>query len=189
MSISITITDPTNEEALRIADYLYELAGFGKSITPTEPDPTATSRLVEVFRNSPGFVSEAAPVVPIPVENQMPLIAPAASVTPETHDIDGVAWNAEIHASTKSKTADGRWRAKRNTTGAAPAAPAAPVAPSGAMTFPQLMQRITQGIASNAFTHDKVKAALALAGCESLPALASQPNLIPVVCANLAIAA
>lgn len=115
MSISITITDPTNEEALRIADYLYELAGFGKSITPTEPDPTATSRLVEVFRNSPGFVSEAAPVVPIPVENQMPLIAPAASVTPETHDIDGVAWNAEIHASTKSKTADGRWRAKRNT--------------------------------------------------------------------------
>ena len=123
MSISITITDPTNEEALRIADYLYDLAGYGKTVAPTEPDPTATSRLVEVFRNSPGFVSEAAPVVPIPVENQMSLIAPVAPVAPETHDIDGVAWNAEIHASTKSKTADGRWRAKRWPTSGAKGTP------------------------------------------------------------------
>ena len=65
MSISITITDPTNEEALRIADYLYDLAGYGKTVTPTEPDPTATDRLVEVFRNSPGFVSESAPAAPV----------------------------------------------------------------------------------------------------------------------------
>ena len=182
MSISITITDPTNEEALRIADYLYDLAGYGKTVTPTEPDPTATDRLVEVFRNSPGFVSESAPAAPV---------APTASVTPETHDVDGVAWNPDIHASTKSKTADGRWRAKRNTTPTAPTAPTAPAAPTAPTangpTFPQLMQRITAGIADRAFTHDTVKAALSLAGCTSLPELASRPDLIPAVAANLAI--
>ena len=38
--IRIEITDPTREEALRLADYLYELAGYGAAVEPT-PAETA----------------------------------------------------------------------------------------------------------------------------------------------------
>lgn len=38
-------------------------------------------------------------------------------------DADGVAYDAAIHSSTRSKTIDGRWKARRNRTGAAPPPP------------------------------------------------------------------
>lgn len=95
----------------------------------------------------------AAPAVPPPPADAVPP-APPASMPPSAataptaapaveRDSAGMPWDARIHASSKSKIADGTWRSKRNVDdalratveaelkgAAAPAAPAAPATPA-----------------------------------------------------------
>lgn len=97
MSISITITDPTDEEALRIADYLYDIAGYGKSIRDLTP-----------------------------AESSAALKTHVESLTAEPHestggegsasDIDsaGMKWDERIHASSRAVVKDGTWRMRKN---------------------------------------------------------------------------
>lgn len=54
-------------------------------------------------------------------------------------DSEGVEWSEELHASTKTKTADGRWKKRR---GAAKAETTTP-AKSGAVTLDQYKEAIT----------------------------------------------
>jgi len=68
-------------------------------------------------------------------------VAPAAPEAPAPTvelDSEGQPWNAELHASTKAKIADGTWRKKRGAAPDAPAvaAPVAPPAPTPAATVP-----------------------------------------------------
>lgn len=65
---------------------------------------------------------------------------------------------------------------------APPAAPAAPAEPQGAITtFPALMSRIT----SAGITQERASAAAKNQGLPSLPLLATRPDLIPAVAAEL----
>jgi len=106
-------------------------AGFGTPAPVQQPTAAA-----EPAATVPGFgtpapaqqpVATPAPEQPVagfgtPAPVQQP-VAPAAESGVEL-DIDGVAWNEELHAGTKTKTADGRWKKKRGAgkTSPAPAA-------------------------------------------------------------------
>ena len=58
---------------------------------------------------------------PAEVEQICDLEKVAEPAEPEV-DADGVEWDGELHASTKTKTADGRWKKKRNVKKAEPEA-------------------------------------------------------------------
>jgi hypothetical protein len=85
-------------------------------------------------------LTPAAPLAPLPPP------APPAALGPiplppgvaVERDSAGVAYDAAVHSSTRSKTIDGKWKARRNRTSAAaaPAAPVAPVAPPAAPIAP-----------------------------------------------------
>lgn len=68
-----------------------------------------------------GAVVQAAPLVPAAAPTAQPAsIAPSAATAPTAapaveRDSTGLPWDARIHASTKSKTKEGVWTAKRNT--------------------------------------------------------------------------
>ena len=82
----------------------------------------------------------------------------------EDLDSDGHAWNPELHASTKSKNADGTWKKRRGTAQAAaetvaqddaatlvpvqpaPPAPPAPAAPTAEPIMPKIFALITSQI-------------------------------------------
>jgi hypothetical protein len=95
---------------------------FGKQPAPAAPPPL-------VVAETPAPVPPAAAVFTAPP-------APAAAPPmPEVElDSEGQPWNAELHASTKAKIADGTWRKKRGATPEAP--PAAPPAPAPAAVAP-----------------------------------------------------
>src|SRR4030042_1806658 len=75
MSIVITVTDPTRDEALRLADYFFEIAGYGKSagVTSHRFEPNA-ARQSEILKqhiedlaadgDDEGEEPETAPVEP-----------------------------------------------------------------------------------------------------------------------------
>jgi hypothetical protein len=64
---------------------------------------------------------------------------------------------------------------------------AAPIA-SPSNLFPALMRRITEAFTSGALTQATIQQAVAKAGVPSLPMLASRPDLIPAVAAELGFA-
>jgi hypothetical protein len=134
MSIQITITDPTRDEALRLADYLYDLAGYGKkdgivahqfTATPAQVADQLKSQIeaisrtpVTEFIDSNGAtctVSEIAASSFAPAIQPPP---PAAGVSlPLAHlpvDSAGHTWDERIHASSKAVVSDGTWRLRRN---------------------------------------------------------------------------
>lgn len=50
-------------------------------------------------------------------------------------DADGAVWDARLHSSSRTKTADGRWKKRRGSADLPPPAPAATMAPSPAATM------------------------------------------------------
>lgn len=104
-----------------------------------------------------------APTVAIVDEAHLKIPAPAA----EELDSAGHAWSADLHASTKSKNADGTWKKRRNTGkdskqeveemlaeehSPAPAVPAAPPLPPAAPTAEPIMPKIFALITSQIVT-------------------------------------
>ena len=82
--------------------------------------------------------------------------APSTADVSGEVDADGHAWDANLHSSSKKKTASGHWVKRRgaaaSTATAAPVLPpvtptAAPVLPT-AQDFPSLLTRVQQGVAS-----------------------------------------
>lgn len=112
--------------------------------TLEEPTPAADMDPVQAFATSAADPVDLDPAqafaTPVPTSPATPvadgIIAPSAET-----DTDGLPWDARIHASTKGKNADGRWKARRNTPADTVAAvtaelralmgvPAAPVGPT-----------------------------------------------------------
>lgn len=79
----------------------------------------------------------ATPITIIePVEDNRQDRVPAVHVEEQAEELDsaGHTWNAELHASTKSKNADGTWKKRRGSAQAEP--PAVPDAPAAAPPLP-----------------------------------------------------
>lgn len=172
-------------------------------VVPPPPATVATT----VVPSPP--VPTPAPVAPAPS-------APAAPTSPvggvET-DTDGLPWDARIHAGTKNKNADGRWKAKkgindpalvervkaelRQVMGTAPAPVAAPM-PAPAVTvnapavptpnidtFVALVGRAAAAMNAGKITQDEVNAIAARWGVVSLPLAANRPDLVPSIAAEI----
>ena len=157
--------------------------------------------------------AEAFALTPPPVVLDVPpTAAPAAVIPPppppaadgaEELDSAGHAWNADIHASSKAKVADGTWRKRRGgpsetAEAAAPVAPPAPPAPSappappatvaeaGAVTFTEAMVKITAAMGAGKITFEGVAAACQNNGLPAgLPSLSEHPGKVAAVLATL----
>lgn len=92
---------------------------------PPMPDPASapSTAAADLFSTAPAVpvagipLPPGAAIPPVPAVPATPPVAPPAPAAPANLadvDKDGLPWNAEIHASTKAKNADGRWRQKRN---------------------------------------------------------------------------
>lgn len=131
----------------------------------------------------------------------------AAPLDIESRDSTGALWDPELHASSKALTKDGKWRARRNsgeapppppvtavpppppppTAAVAPPPPPPAVAPpppppppsAPAITFAQMMTKLTPGFGDGSLTMLDVNQALGRIGLPNLPALSQAPHLIP----------
>ena len=110
--------------------------------------------------------------VTVTVENteNVSASAVAAAVTGEL-DSAGQPWNAELHASTKSKNADGTWKKRRG---------AAPLVAQSDSAAEQATQAVAEAIAANpggAVVHDEVQVS-------ALPPLPPTPPTASLVTMN-----
>ena len=93
---------------------------------------------------SAGPTGVPLPPPPPPVSGTVLAVAPVSIPAPPgpqpgaDRDIDGVAWDRNLHTSTKAKTIDGRWKPRkpRSPTPPAAPAPAAPLGPMGGVSIP-----------------------------------------------------
>lgn len=240
MTITVTVTDPTQDEARLLSDYFAAIERSHIDETPASVAPLRVNQHIPADYVERLHDTIAAPLPPVTEQEDeafasidtaaifgtgagvaLPPVAQEERVAPGvTADAAGMPWDGRIHASTRSTVAGGVWRLKKGVDEAlvasvtaelraamaAPAAiappPAAPVvapppapgitvAPpppaSGAMTFPQLMLRITS-MTPGAETQARVTQAVQSAGLPSLPMLASRPDLVPAVAAALGVA-
>jgi hypothetical protein len=141
------------------------------------------------------------------------VVAPAPVVEPvviddtvEDIDSEGVVWDAEIHAPSKTKNKDGTWRAKRATKADEPAPvapvvahlvvdpvvvtpaivipqPVAPVAPT--LTFADLMTLISRKMGEGKLTPAKLGELQVQFSVENISMLSASPEMIPAVYATV----
>ena len=160
---------------------------------------SATSSPAEVFGGPPALPAlPALPPVPAPpaAASSPPSAATAPTGAPAFDlDKDGMPWDSRLHAGTRTKNADGTWRALRKP--AAPkvdveadlkaglaAPPAAVPPPSGTVgeNFAQYMARIGPLFAADAGKATAaMAAALAPCGLAHIGQLAARADLIPEV--------
>ena len=103
MSISITITDPTD------VDMALLMSMFSKSYGVAGPNDTSQMATVEV--------QDEAIIQPPPQTLDVDeCITGVIPPPPQTLDVDvnGEVWDAEKHSASKSKLSDGTWRMRRN---------------------------------------------------------------------------
>ena len=178
----IVVSNLTAEEAGR-SHAAIEAALSGPPAQPAEAAVPATGNPENLARRTIKMVGvdEAGsfPVLPAP---------PATAL-----DANGLPWDARLHAGTKTKNADGTWRALRKP--AAPRAdveadllaglaarPAAVPPPPGTETFAQYMARIGAMFATNPEkAMVAMSAALAPCGLTHVGQLAGRADLIPEV--------
>lgn len=183
-------TDEYVEPPLEVRKEILKEEGFDIAIT----DPIVETPVAEdVFAPSP--IAEAASQA---VQGVLEEIAEVPSV-----DSRGMPWDERIHASTKTQNANGQWKNKRgvdkallesveaemlgttpvraDTTVEPDPAPAPTPAPTEITTFAQLMQAVATGGLEPLTVTNAVKSV----GLESLPLLATRPDLIPAVVAVL----
>lgn len=163
----------------------------------TPPPPAAETDIQQTMQQYWGTTAVAAPVA-APVTDVVPLQTPPAIET----DADGVPWDGRIHSSSKARTADGRWRARRGVSDEAaakvaeelkaaknvPAPTPAPETPTGSITFAQFMRLATTKLAASPGYAAEILNACVAVGLPNLPALASRPDLVPGVAKTLGLA-
>jgi len=117
------------------------------------------------------------------------VVAPAPIVEPvvvddaaEELDSEGIVWNAEIHAPSKSKNKDGTWRAKR---APAPVVAAPVVAAPVMVTFNDLMALVSRKMAEGKITPAKLGEIQVQHGVENISMLSTSPEMIPAVYATV----
>jgi len=168
-------------------------------------EQVVTPPAAEVF----GMVTTPPTPFPYPTVEQtlasQPIILAVPSAPIAELDVNGVAWNADTHSSTRTKNKDGTWRVKRNT-GAkddmppappvvvAPPAPpvvaatppAPPTAPAaGPTTFKELMTALNPLMSGGKIDFQSVASACQMNGVAALPALNANPSAIPAVWATI----
>lgn len=141
MSIQIIITDPTRDEALRMADYLFALAGYGKKdgivshtfkTTPAQVGEQLKSHVESMARTPAASINsstgqttgtlqttddDSTGVTHAPSSAATSVGAPPPpSAIPKgiLADSAGHAWDERIHASSHAVVSDGTWRLRRN---------------------------------------------------------------------------
>ena len=138
MTITISFTGAESVVQRRAAlNALVAYAAAFNDIGADAPDVGKPAPAPEAPTPVPAAAAAFTPPAPAPV-------APPPAPQPEAAvelDSEGQPWNAELHASTKAKIADGTWRKKRGAAPEAPPAPPAP-APAGAMTFATFMAKV-----------------------------------------------
>lgn len=98
---------------------------------PPPAPPIAAAALFSTVHAAPlDGVMTNVPPPPVPSVPAPPAPSAPAPVTDPALDVNGVAWDAAKHSSTKAKNVDGTWRARRNL-GAAVVPPVAPPPASG----------------------------------------------------------
>ena len=147
---------------------------------------------------APPEIPAAAP--PPPAAPEVPATVPAGPAV--ELDIDGIPWDARIHATTKSKTKDGRWKKMRGsdpvlveavraellaaTTTPDPAVPATVPAPPADVsttptTFPGIVAIVTEKQTLELLTVQEIQTVMEAHGLPSFPALATKQELIPAI--------
>jgi len=168
MSVTITITDPTKDEALRVADYLYDLAGYGRKgadVTPLDgPVHTVWSESYD------SAAAEHAPGVPVDTAQVFGSGSPDPIQVGATQELDsaGLPWDARIHASSRAKIADGTWRMKRGVDDATVAAVTAELK-GAALVEKEIDAKVYIGDASGIYN----------LGEEVIPGVNADPDVIP----------
>lgn len=151
------------------------------------------------------IVIPAPPALPpTPAPALPPVPAPGVQL-----DSAGTPWDSRIHSSSKAFVADGTWRLRRNLdpnilaavkaelgqamSAPAPIIPAAPVVPPQppvaptapvVLTFPGLLQKITAA----GITKEQASAAAVKLGLPSFALVATRPDLLPAMAAELGVA-
>lgn len=173
MSITITVTDPTPNEAYNLHLYFRRIATLETTGVPTETFGPVEPELIDV------------------PEEETPIELDAALMP----------WDSNIHASSKSKTTNGLWKAKRGSkSDTAPSVDTVPPPPPvdtvpppptvetvpppptvETLTFGTLVDMIMQAKNAGQLTIEGINQVVASVGAPSLPALAGKPELIPLV--------
>ena len=170
---------------------------------PPRPVPSATEQ---------AFVPEAAEVFGGELAHpQFPNLDIRPLNTGVDVDVTGIPWDGRIHASSRAKIADGKWRTKRGVTDAqvatvqaelmntwgSPNAPTPTPTPTptpppppatGVDPFLTLMKGVTAQFNTGAVTLERINEVLAPLGIPAMPALAKRPDLIPQVADALGVA-
>ncbi len=183
--IEIKITEPhllDNVTLEKTAAYLLSFAKYaGDTLTYLEPE-----------REQDTAIEECENLMDIGEIKSTEVEIPAVEL-----DHDGLPWDARVHARTKTKTADGRWKLMRGVDKvkvekvnqeleqAAIAPPPPPpqvicneVAP---LDFPQLMEKIMEVVTSKKMDHQQVLDIAKSFGLPSIPVIPTRPDLIPAI--------
>ena len=130
-----------------------------------------------VVRTSDPVVTEMTVIVEQPVPTDL--------------DADGVEWNAELHASSKAKTKDGKWRKKRGvdsdeTPEPAPVQmPHTAAPPSNAPTYADIVAMCSQKMQTGALTGAILGTLQMEFGIENMTMLIGKPDMIPAFYARI----
>lgn len=186
------------------------------SIAVAAPLPTAPVPVPPVggMPIPPASLPSAPPPAPVALAPSIPA-APSTLANGVEVDIDGLPWDARIHAATKTKIASHQWKRKKGVDAtilaavtaelkqtmaipapsavlpAAPQPPAPPAPPAGAApvepitNFAQFMAWIASLIQAGKWSHEKTAQALGALGIPSPVALTSRPELIPSAVATI----
>lgn len=140
------------------------------------PQPPAPPAPQEVFAPHPPVppVPAAVPMPPVDSDDNGPVAAPATPVVPPAPFVASATPPAPPISSTPPVPASA---------GAAPGA-----SPGNAVTFPELMKRITAGFQAKTITQADIQRAVQAVKLPALPMLAARPDLVAAVATELGIA-
>lgn len=194
-----------------------QVFGIAPSVAAAAPSATVPA-VPPVTSVAPTLSAPAALIVSVAPAPTAP-VAPSGSVPAADRDVNGLPWDGRIHASTKTKNADGTWRGKRGVDdaevarvtselrGVAPPVPPAVISPAAAalpalalaaapraITFGELMVKLQGPMISGQLPKDKLQEVLTRYGCPAgIPQLVHRDDLVPAVdaelCAMLGLAA
>ena len=122
MSISITITDPTDVDmALLMSMFSKSYGVAGPNVMPVTNQMATVDDVRPIEPIAQLKVQDEAIILPTPQtldvdEDRTTYITGVIQPPPQTLDVDvnGEVWDAEKHSAAKSKLSDGTWRMRRN---------------------------------------------------------------------------
>jgi hypothetical protein len=127
-----------------------------------------------------------------PVTRTTEHIEEVPAIAPVETDVEGAEWNAELHASSKAKTKDGKWRKKRGVDSEETPEPVAPVAmphtvapPSNAPTYADIVALCSDKYKTGAVNATVLATLQMEFGIENMTMLIGKPDLIPAFYARV----